>query len=313
MKVFKAKQLDLTNQYYNVVVKPLLPKAEQGTSYAFGQNIPDHLEISPNPVNGSLNGSQYEYDQQSLRFIHYTKLSSAKSIISAAKMRMYSLSSMDDRQELSYALSEIIPDKSDFTIDTYKQEVFSLSMNEIESDQTWEEYGDNGKGVGLVFSFPKETQNDWYQHYLSKIHYQAEKLEALHQYHIRHTDFITENYIRIIGQVKHFMLPLAAFHKTKGYKKENEVRFIVVNTSLFDSWDERNYNVINDENKSFIELELHPKHKKQYKEIRPIPKIEKIILGPKLIEVAMIRSELKNLAKEGLGYDVEVEKSKLKI
>lgn len=317
MDHFKKRLTNLTNKYYKEVVRQLLPNAEQGTSYAFeGGSINDYLEISPIPNNGSLSASQYEYPQKELKFVHYTKMESAKSIIKSAKMRIYSLASMNDEQELSYALSEIIPDKSDFTIDTYKSEVFSLSMNEfqneLESTNTWEEYGDKGMGVGLVLSFPKDFYNDWYQHYLSKIHYEEEKLKVLHQYHERHTDFIRDNNIKITGQIKHFVLPLAAFHKTKGYKKENEVRFIVVNTSLFNSWDERNYNIFNgNNNRSYVELELHPSNKERFAELRPIPKIEKIILGPNLIETAKLKVELNILAKESLGYEVKVEKSKL--
>jgi hypothetical protein len=315
MENFKNTQQILTDRYYNEVVKPLLPRAEQGTSYAFGQSIPSQLEISPLPVNGSLLESQYEYSTAPLKFIHYTSSKNAESILSSKKIWMNSLASMNDPQELSHAISTIIPEKSDFTVDNYKKEVFSLSMNEFqtetESENNWIEYGDNGYGVGLVLSFPDGTKNDWNQHYLSKIHYQDEKLDALCQYHIRHTDYISQLPVTIVGQVKHFMLPLAAFHKTNGYKKENEVRFIVVNTSLHDSWDKRIYCIKAHDERTFIELDLDLKFKETYRNTIPIPKIEKIILGPKLIEVAKIKDILRKLALENLGYDVTVEKSKL--
>ena len=318
----------LVQQYYNKVAKPLLPNVEQGTGFAFGsQDSPFSIEISPNSVNGSLVASQYEYKAEKLRFIHYTKLKYAKDIIREGKFRMYSLSSMNDPQELSFALNEIIPDKSDFTINTYKDETFVLSMNEFEkgkeSSSNWKDYGEGEKGIGIVIYFPKETQIKWFHHYLSRILYREEHLEALKQFHIKHTDFITEKNVTITGQVQHFMLPLAAFHKTNDWEKENEVRLIVTKNYVNN---ESIYKVKLDGDKKYIELVLNKKRfqvllDNTFKndtdsinwgnESYPIPKIEKIILGPKLIETAKLKAELKKLAKESLGYEIKVEKSKL--
>ena len=144
-------------------------------------------------------------------------------------------------------------------------------------------------------------------------------------YHQRHTDFINANCVKIIGQVKHFMLPLAAFHKTNGWVKENEIRFMVTKDYL------NNKNIYQEKkdcDKTFIELELNTnRFKSKVKRVfdnnddstkwaldsYPVPKIEKLILGPRMDEYDKIAEELKKLAKEGLGHDIEVVKSKLKM
>ena len=335
---------DISNGYIEEVVKPLLPNVEPGPQFSFGtpQNI-GKVTLAPKMVNGILAGSPYDCSKKELKFIHYTSLDSAKKIISSAKMRMFSLASMCDLEELKFALKNIIGNKSIFTIDSYKQEVFSLSMNEFQDEKEMQEmslnYGDCGFGVGLVLTFPKEYQDNWRKHYLGKVLYGENNLKDLDDFHMRHKSFTDNlNGVNIEGQVKNFMLPLAGFHKMNGFEEEKEVRFLVVNK---DTMLERHstylefaeievngekrkaeadstaldYNVyVTDTLKSYIEFELHPKHKVlNDKRSIPIPKIEKIILGPKLTETAKLKIELNKLAKENLGYEVKVEKSKLKL
>ena len=173
MNDFKNIHNKLTEAYFKDVVSPLLPMAEQGISYAFGNLNPSEIEISLNPVNGSLKNSQYQYNKKELKFIHYTKLKYATNIVEEGKLKMYSLASMKDPQELSYALNKIIPEKSDFTIDNYKEEVFIFSMNEFQKEselpQNWKDYGDCGCGVGIVLVFPKEKQYKWI-HQIGRAH-----------------------------------------------------------------------------------------------------------------------------------------------
>jgi len=334
---------NINDSYINAVVKPLLPNVESGIQFSFGSPAKiGSITIAPRMVNSILVSSPYDCSQKELKFIHYTSLESAKRIIKSTKMRMFSLASMCDMEELKYALYDTNAEKSSFIIDSYKQEVFSLSMNEFQDEkeilETSLKYGDCGFGVGMVLTFPESNQNKWRKHYLGKVLYGSANLKYLNDFHSRHSSFVNDlNRINVEGQVKNFVLPLAAFHKMKGFEKEKEVRFLILNrdtihnrNSTFLSFKEIEVNgekrkieddseqldyyvYVNDVLKSFVELELDPKHKKDYKEIRPIPKIEKIILGPKLIEVAKLKSELSKLVKDHLGYDVEIEKSKLKV
>jgi len=321
-KFFQA-QKDLTTRYFKEVVKPLLPKAECGGAFLDGGHQLHSVNMAPQLNNGYIKSSNYEYRRRELKFVHYTNVKSAKSILNSAIMRMYSLSSMLDPQELSFALQDVIPTKTTGTIDEYKQSLFTLSMNEFQKEEEekdiWLDYGDSGKGVGLVLSFDKEESALWNQHYISKIKYREKDLNGLKKFHQRHTVLADSTHLQIQGQVKNFLLPLAAFHKTKGFKNEREVRLLVINKDSLLNIEKSQYEPIivekaeNKITKSYIELLLNPKNKEDYKGLRPIPKIEKIILGPKLIGIAEIKEELKKLAKEGLGYDVEVIKSKILI
>lgn len=318
---FMRVQSELSKRYFKEVVNPLLPKAETSATFTIGNETPNEITITPQLNNSYVEDSDYEYKRNKLKFIHYTKVDSAKNIISSAIMRMYSLLSMDDPQELSYALLDVIPAKTEKTISNYKENLFTLSMNEFQDEEeeinTWLDYGDCGKGVGIVLSFDKTEQNNWHQHYLSKIKYKEKDLNGLRKFHARHTEFSNSIPIQVHGQVRNFLLPLAAFHKTKDFKKEKEVRLLVINKDAFIKDQESQYMPIIverkgiDISKSYIEFLLNPTNRDGYKNHRPIPKVEKIILGPRAENHHVLKDELKELAIRGLGYEIEVETSKI--
>ncbi|NPD45119.1 DUF2971 domain-containing protein [Lentimicrobium sp. S6] len=320
-QIFYNNGNELANKYFREVVNPLLPKAETAAIFNIGADTPNEITISPQLNNSYIEGSVYEYKRNTLKYIHYTNTESAKSIIRCAILRMYSLLSMNDPQELSYALLDSIPAKTDKTINDYKQNLFTLSMNEFQDEKeevnTWLDYGDCGKGVGIVLSFDKTEQNSWHQHYLSKIKYKEKDLNGLRKLHARHTEFSNSIPIQVHGQVRNFLLPLAAFHKTKGFKKEKEVRLLVINKDAFVKNQKSQYDPIivqkegNEITKSYIEFLLNPPKKEAYKNRRPIPKVEKIILGPRIENHSVLKDELKELAIRGLGYEIEVETSKI--
>lgn len=312
---------ELMVQYFKEVVNPLLPKAEHTLNFLNGGHQLQSITMAPQLTNHFLKESSYEYRRNKLKFIHYTNTESAKSIIRCAILRMYSLLSMSDPQELSYALKDIIPIKTNGTINEYKQNLFTLSMNEFQEEEeeinTWLDYGDCGKGVGIVLSFDKNEQNTWQQHYLSKIKYKDKDLNALRKFHARHLEFSNSTTIQIHGQVRNFLLPLAAFHKTKDFKKEKEVRLLVINKDAFINDQKSQYKPIVVERKgveitkSYIEFLLKPTNRNDYIIHRPIPKVEKIIIGPRAENLPVLKDELKELAIRGLGYEIEVVTSKI--
>lgn len=320
-QLFFDKGNEFASKYFKDVVNPLLPKAENSATFSIGNETPNEITISPQFNNSYIEDSVYEYKRNKLKFIHYTNTESAKNIIRSAILRMYSLISMSDPQELSYALLDSIPAKTEKTINDYKQNLFTLSMNEFQEEKeevnTWLDYGDCGKGVGIVISFDKTEQNNWHQHYLSKIKYKERDLNGLKKFHDRHTEFSTFTHLKIHGQVRNFLLPLAAFHKTKGFKKEKEVRLLFINKDAFIKEQESQYDPIIVERKgieitkSYIEFLLNPRNREAYKNHRPIPIVEKIILGPRIENHSVLKDELKELAIRGLGYEIEVETSKI--
>ena len=340
----------LNTSYVKEVVNPLLPNANPGAPYSFGNEKQTDIIVVPEMVNGMLKDSPYEYSEKPLRFIHYTTLAAAKSILKSGKLRLSSLASMCDLEELYFALKKVYGNKSTFTIDNYKHEVFTLSMNEFKKDtdeirENWLDYGDCGFGVGLVITFPKENMEKWPKHFLGKVLYGKKHLNKLHKLHNRHKEFVDKlKGINIEGQVKNFVLPVAAFHKAEDYVQEQEVRFMVLNKDLYlqsfptlwktnkikleegkrtlieESKQLEYYIFVNENEKTFIELNLNPDNKDEYAELNvPIPKIEKIIVGPNLWKLSALRGTLNKLkdelvqyAKMGVGYNLMVERSTIK-
>ncbi len=171
--------------------KTILPNIDEIFSFAFS-NEKSINSFTPQPSykNYILEKSIYEYSKSEQKFIHFTSLEAAKSIISSANFRMFSLYSMSDTEELSFALKQIEPDLQKFAIEQMQHDVFTLSMNEYTDKKPiaanmWNQYGDGGFGVGIVFSF-ETKRNNWTKHFLTKTKYGNEGLKDLADYHNRH-------------------------------------------------------------------------------------------------------------------------------
>jgi hypothetical protein len=339
---FMRQQNKLSEAYVKQVLKPILPTIDGISSFVSGgeKSISEFNSI-PSYKNEILEKSIYEYHKPEQKLIHFTSLEAAKSIISSAKFRMFSLYSMADTDELSFALKKIETGLSKFLIEQFQQDVFTLSMNEYSDEDSikqnmWNQYGDAGFGVGIVLSLGS-YQNNWQNHFLSKSKYGSDSLKDLADYHNRHKVFITDNQLQVDKEkIDRLAIPLAGFHKVNGFEDENEVRLLVFNKSDLENYhfpldfiehevnnetrliereslDLDYYIFVTEARKKYIELELNPVNRDEYKGLRPIPKIKKIVLGPKLYEIANLKEEFKTLAKKGLGYDIEVVKSKIEL
>jgi hypothetical protein len=340
---FMEQQNKLSETYVEQVLKPILPNIDKISSSAIGNDKSiDSFAPQPSYKNDILEKSIYEYSKPEQKFIHFTSLEAAKGIISSANFRMFSLYSMSDTDELSFALKQVESDLQKFAIDQMQHDVFTLSMNEYSDEEPiaanmWNQYGDGGFGVGIVFSFDSKERN-WEKHFLSKTKYGNSHLQDLIDYHNRHKDFIVEQGLhQDKKKIDRLAIPLAGFHKIKDFESENEVRLLVFNKkSLLENYhfpldlipcpienDDRlieiesvdlpYYIYATDARKKYIELELNSRILKNYNGLRPMPKIEKIILGNKLFEIYNLKQEFKEKAKEKLGYEIEVETSKINI
>lgn len=334
------QQSKLSQTYVKQVLKPILPNIDEISSFAFG-NEKSINSFTPQPFykNDILEKSIYEYSKPEQKFIHFTSLEAAKSIISSANFRMFSLYSMSDTEELSFALKQIEPDLQKFAIEQMQHDVFTLSMNEYSDKKPiaanmWNQYGDGGFGVGIVFSF-ESKQNNWTKHFLSKTKYGNESLKDLADYHNRHKAFVVEQGLHQEKEkIDRLAIPLAGFHKVNGFESENEIRLLVFNKDsllenyhfLFDYKEiEVNkkmriimkdsesliYYVYPDGKKSYIELDMKNNKSDEYKSYFPVPKIESVILGYNLNLIEKHKEELKELAWQGLRYEIEVETSKI--
>lgn len=335
---FHKQRNELVEKYLNEVLRPILPNAKISSIFSMGAEGKPFggatIEISPS--NKSLLKSKYYYSKQ-LKFIHYTSLRNVLSILREKGIRMYDLSSMSDPLELSYSIKNLFPEKFDRQINDWKQTVFCLSMCDFRREEekknfdTWRIYGGNGNGVGLVLSFPKFSQKDWLNCYLSKIYYKESDLEDIKTFYNRHNEFIEKNGFRIREPIKNLILNISCFHKVGIYKNENEVRFLkVVDKKSYEDHESKEVetDVVNNKQVYFTRLSLDRRElenrlnelqyesddKKRIRKYFPNVKIEQIILGynyerKDLLDIEKVINQLSQI---NLGYKIDVKISKLK-
>ena len=188
------------------------------------------------PINANLTNSQYYYDKD-LKFIHYTTMTNCLNIIREQSFRMYNLHSMDDKYELKYASENLaFSFVTEEQIKKWKENVYTLSMCEVEVEENeksfelFRNYGQNGKGVGIVFSFDKTNQQTWREYYLSKIHYSKKIIDDITNAHF---DFHKkDSRYCILGDYEELLFNLCCFHKPPIYSFEQEIRLLEFDNSV---------------------------------------------------------------------------------
>ncbi len=173
---------ELKNKYLEEVVQPSFPFIEYfgRTSWSSQSNSKPKAFFGLSEYFGHFKEGPY-YFANANKFIHYTTLNNAVNIINDGFFRLNSLAYMDDPQEFLFAGNEILGNYEPFELQTLKENIFCISFSEYNNENgnadnfdSWRLYGDNGKGVGIVFKFSSEPSL-WNGNYLSKIHYGKEQ------------------------------------------------------------------------------------------------------------------------------------------
>ena len=283
------------------VLKQFLPNARYSSAGYFGpaeatrasqisMDLADSNEINV--------GSQYFYNSK-YSFIHYTSIHSLLNILKEKKIRLYNLCGMDDKEEFEIPLNYSNKKLTDYEIKEIKKRIFCFSMcqNELETREDslpqWRSYAQDGHGVGIVFSFDKSFAKDWVHFMLSKVFYHAKNLDTFFKIENLYNEFKAK-YDLTISNFDEMFYKYFAFHKSKIYSSEKEVRLIYCQG--FHHYNEPPIKIdFNRNNKktSYIELELEwswDEKTKQFilkqgiepKNIRPIVSLDKIIFGYRL-------------------------------
>jgi hypothetical protein len=190
--------------------------------------------IHPEPLSADIefNNSLLNEDVIScgkIEFIHYTNLTSAMNILNSGNIRLYNCLNMNDPMEIKHLLEQSEIEFSDEEISTYQREHFIFSAcrfnsNEDEDFNLWRLYGENGKGVGIVFEIDEKIKN-WSNRYLQNVKYQMEdsrKIAAFFEYHKQ----FNETHDLFQNKPDLFAL-LAAGVKNQVWSIEKEFRIIV--------------------------------------------------------------------------------------
>ncbi|PCJ81837.1 MAG: hypothetical protein COA57_13800 [Flavobacteriales bacterium] len=335
---FHQQRNEHVDRYLKKVLKPFLPNAKISSVYSMGAvGRPfGGATIQISPSNKSLLGSKYYYNKQ-LKFIHYTSLRNALNILREKAIRLYDLNSMNDPLELSHSIKSLLPEKSDHLIDDWKQTVFCLSMCDFRREEekknfdNWRIFGDNGKGIGMVLSFPKYSQKNWLNRYLSHVYYKDIDLKEIKKFFKRHNDFIEKNGFNIRDPIKNLILHISCFHKVGIYENENEVRYLyIIDKKSYQDHDSKEVetDIVNNKQVYYTRLpldrrelesrlknlEFKTEEKQRIRRLFPEVKVEQIILGYdyQKSDVWDIKRVVNQLSQSNLGYQVDVKISELK-
>lgn len=183
--------------------------------------------------NHKYRSTEYYYKNPrnlSMEFIHFTSLQALLSILHTNSIRLSSLNSMNDPNEIGYA-SDLFSSPAE-VIEWQKKSILSFSLCEFHSEDEeigtnaknldlWRFYGGDGKGVAIKFKIHSDPAT-WKAYHLCGIKYGKTSLEYWRK--------VKTSLDKFKGKYPEFSVnwaQLLAFHKNKLYKNEQEVRLIL--------------------------------------------------------------------------------------
>ena len=218
----------------------------------------------------------------------YTSLDTALKILNSGKIRMMSVTAMNDKLEIGHLYGELRNEDSAYLekktkIHYARQRYITSFTDKIDDLTMWRLYGDNAKGVCLVFSEPYECD-----YYLpidysgrnSKICLKAKMIcDELAKHGINFT-------------FKSLESTWQYFLKPEGFSDEQEMRYLRIDNSKPDGYSLASNGVISSyKDYSLTTDEEHP-------EINFPARLQGIILGPNMKNVEINKYQLEALAFE---------------
>ncbi len=311
-------------------VKSLFPGLEMSHLRYGDSNSDDiwqHYEFNIPPSNKNLINSPYFYEGKTA--VHFSSFQALSSILSEKSLRLYNLHALNDPREFTFA-SRIFRLEKKF-IEDAKNNLFLTSFCErailkrpADEFNMWRLYGHQGKGVAIVFKLVNNPKK-WEDFHFSKVSYGDEKRGNFRKLMLL-LDEINKTKPTINGDFG----KLCAFHKSKLFKYEFEVRLLFDRRELRTG--EGGRIVTKDKNLIFpiiksdksklidkkekvlyLQIPIYNKSVNSNQTDTPLLKIDQIILGYNYSEEAnnMI-ADLKTLCFETLGYEPVIKQTHLR-
>lgn len=173
-----------------------------------------------------FNQTPYKYKGQN-SFIHFTSLEKLKAIIESGYLRMASLDSLQDTEEVHFA-GKVIDPNCFYELDVASENLFSLSACEssysnITNNEMWMAYGDKHAGCILEYSFSKM---ELFRMNFGVIRYGEENLSDLIEL-VKLSQEFEVNYGYKVAKLPVFLKKILAFHKKPKFDFEREIRLLL--------------------------------------------------------------------------------------
>lgn len=224
----------------------------------------------------------------------YTSFDTLFATLYNKKFRMNGICGMNDKSEIDYVENFIYKNNKKGDMDEIKNinNTFILSCCDIKKKDNltmWRLYGDDAKGVNLIFDIKNKDVNDFY---FAKVIYDTKILSLLREivtiFKKLHCNFIFKK----LYYYKHFFKP-------NNYEEEQEIRLLYKKEgTIKKQWKiTQPFNILN----PYIEIDI---------DNFPL-ELKEIILGPTLKEQLINKNQLKSFLAENAHNNIKVKISSI--
>ena len=229
----------------------------------------------------------------------YTSLETALMILKSGKVRMMSVTAMNDKKEIGHLFSEISKNESEHlnnkTKIHYAQHRYITSFtNKIDDLTMWRLYGADGNGVCLIFSEPCECRYYLPVEYLGiKSKGLPKKVNCIYEELSKQGYKFTFKSLETIWQY---------YLKPEGFRTEQEFRYLLIDKAKPDGYTIASNGVIS----GYKDLPLSSE------EIHYPADLIGIILGPNMKNAEINKYQLETIAEEnGIFLSMGIEYSSI--
>lgn len=286
------------------------------------------LQIYITHKNKNLINSPYYYKKKQL--VHFTNALALDSMLMGKSIRLYNLYNLNDPREFTFA-SKVLR-LNEPLIQDAKTKIFLISFCEPEilrnstyEFNMWRLYGQNGRGLAIVFSI-FNNPIEWMDFHISKVFYGSDQRNVFNN-----VQRLIDRLNKDLPEVRIDLGKLLPFHKSKLFSLEKEVRIISdrrgkISGSTSQLWHDHNIDSF-PKIRSDMQKLAEYKNNTQYLTIPifhqdinvtnpqiPLLKIERIIIGYNYLddELPNLINCLTELCKENIGYVPEIKCTRLR-
>lgn len=210
------QMLKRIEEEFHAIINRSFPAHFLQSSGFSGPNF--HAEFSKE--NKFFKGTDYYYDVRNT-FFHLTSPQNLFSILNSRTLRMYNLHNSNDPEE--YKLSASLLHPSELEVENRKSNMYTLSfcpVDDLNNPDVWKKYGDNFKGVALVFEIANDPER-WTNYHISEVKY---GLSPKVSEYVNEMDKLQKKYRGFTFYLE--LEKLMTFHKGQQWKDEREVRIL---------------------------------------------------------------------------------------